>query len=241
MTGDIPKRPNIGPFFKSPPAPCPYLPDRVEQKIFTLLPQENDSVVLNSRLTQAGFRRSQSIAYRPDCPACRACTPVRIPVRSFTPGKNQRRILRFNSDLALALISPVATEELYKLFSAYQKSRHPEGDMKDMSFPEFESMLTDSPAQTRLAVWRSAAGETKAAMILDTLEDGASAVYSFFDPALEKNSPGTFMILSVIEYLKTREVDYLYLGYWIKEAKTMTYKANFRPLEKFTPEGWVSF
>lgn len=244
MVSDLSKSPKTGFFYKSPPAPCPYLPDRAEQKVFTLLHPENDrsqTDEVNARLTRLGFRRSQSIAYRPDCPACRACTPVRIPVQTFSPGRSQKRIIRLNRDLQFALTVPQADNELYALFSAYQYSRHPEGDMKNMRFQEFEAMLCDGPAQTRLATWGTEDGEIKAVMILDMFEDGASAVYSFYDPALEKNSPGTFMILSVAKHLKMQEKDYLYLGYWIKDSKTMAYKANFRPLEKFTPEGWVSF
>ncbi len=64
-------------FYLTAPSPCPYLPGRHERKVFTHLVGDKAGD-LNDLLTHGGFRRSQSIAYRPACDQCRACVSVRV-------------------------------------------------------------------------------------------------------------------------------------------------------------------
>src|SRR5580700_6446349 len=136
-------------FFLSGPLPCPYLPDRVERKLFTRLTGEPPTDAdINATLTRAGFRRSHDIVYRPACPNCNACVPVRIPVRAFRPSRSLKRIATANQDLELEICGSDATEEQYELFMAYQTVRHPDSDMARMSAAEFANMLHEGEADT---------------------------------------------------------------------------------------------
>ncbi len=71
-------------FYLTSPAPCPYLPGRAERKVFTHLIGLR-APALNDTLTQSGFRRSQTIAYRPACEHCRACVSCGSRSRSSFP------------------------------------------------------------------------------------------------------------------------------------------------------------
>lgn len=224
-------------FFRSGPMPCPYLPGRVERKLFTRLAGPYASEV-NSTLSRAGFRRSHDIVYRPVCPTCAACVPVRIPVADFTPTRSQRRVMRLNEDLRLDDSPAVATGEQYRLFAAYQASRHGDSDMARMAMADFTAMIDEGRADTGLGEARDLAGRLIACMLTDRLGDGYSAVYSFYDAALDRRSLGTFMILHLIERARSAGLPYVYLGYWIAQSRKMAYKARFRPLEALGRDGW---
>ncbi|HYM30165.1 MAG TPA: arginyltransferase [Candidatus Cybelea sp.] len=226
-------------FFATPPTPCPYLPDRMERKVVTLLAGE-DPDRLHNALSQAGFRRSQDLAYRPACDECNACVPVRIPVANFVPVRSLRRVLQRNAGIYGRQLSPQATREHYALFRRYLLARHSGGGMADMDFGDYRAMIEDSPVDTHLVEYRRADGELYGVCLTDRMSDGLSLVYSFFDPSGDHLSPGTFMILWHTQRARDISLPYVYLGYWIAESRKMSYKVRFRPLERLGPEGWVA-
>ncbi len=188
-----------------------------------------------------GFRRSHGWAYRPHCPGCVACVPVRVQVKRFVPSRNMRRVQRRNGHLRARWIAPEASEEQFTLFHRYVGARHGDGDMAGMSWDDYRAMIEDAPVRTGLVEWRDPGGALRAAMLVDRLQDGVSAVYSFFDPDDAPASPGTFMVLEGIAGCVQRELPYLYLGYWIQGSRKMAYKARFGPLEAFGASGWRAF
>ena len=225
-------------FFRSGPMPCPYLPGRVERKLFTRLfgPQASE---VNSTLSRAGFRRSHDIVYRPVCPACNACIPVRIPVADFTPSQSQRRALRANKGVKIIECPATATIEQFHLFSAYQRERHSDSDMARMTLADFVSMIDDGRSDTVLFEARDESGTLIGCILTDRLADGLSAVYSFFNTAKTLRSFGTYLILKLIELCQSESLPYVYLGYWIDGSRKMAYKAHFRPLEALGHDGWA--
>lgn len=235
------ERRNFPQFFITAAAPCPYLPGRFERKVFTHL-IGGEARRLNNQLSSSGFRRSQNIAYRPACDGCAACVSVRVCVDDFEPSVSHRRILRRNEDVASNPASSKATHEQYGLFRSYIDARHGDGGMADMTVLDFAAMVDDSFVDSRLVEYRlksgDAAGQLVAAVLIDVLEDGLSMIYSFYDPELGKRSLGTFMILDQIGRARRLGLPYLYLGYWIKGSAKMSYKANFGPQERLTPDGW---
>lgn len=229
------KRPHF--FFTTTPLPCPYLDGRQERKIVTEL-NGPDADTLHEALSRAGFRRSHSIAYAPACPGCNACIPVRIDANAFCPDRTMRKLSRANADLLVSKAPARATAEQYRLFSRYQESRHTGGDMALMGFYDYRSMVEDSPIQTFLLEMRSPDGQLAAACLTDQMSDGLSAVYSFYDPSEKQRSYGTYVVTWLIEEACRLSLPYVYLGYWIEESRKMAYKARFKPLEAFGPDGW---
>ena len=224
-------------FFSTEPAPCPYLPGRLERRLVTAL-AGGDPDRLHDRLLRAGFRRSQGYAYRPGCAGCQACVPVRIPVALFVFRRPWRRILRDNADLVASERRAVATPEQYALFRSYLDGRHAASGMADMTWAEFRAMIDDSPVDTLVIEWRRPDRSLIAASLTDRCRSGFSGVYKFFDPAEARRSLGSLIILWHVQRAAQLGLPYVYLGYWIAGSPKMAYKARFQPLEQLTPAGW---
>ncbi|MEQ8651933.1 MAG: arginyltransferase [Kiloniellales bacterium] len=227
----------LQPFHVLPETPCPYLPERSERKLFTDLATPGGRHLYDS-LSRAGFRRSHRFAYRPACTGCHACVPVRIDASAFRSTASLRRVKRRNADLWTQQRPARATAEHYRLFARYVDSRHGDGDMASMTFADYQAMVEESVLDTRLHELRDEEGLLLAVALVDWLDDGPSAVYSFFDPTLSDRSLGTQIILQLIEDAVACELPYLYLGYWIAETRKMAYKTRFQPLEALGPKGW---
>ncbi|MGF1612119.1 MAG: arginyltransferase [Kiloniellales bacterium] len=217
--------------------PCPYLPERRERKLITELRGSNAAETF-SRLSRAGFRRSHGFAYRPACSGCAACVPVRVLADRFRLSRSFQRILRFNQDVRIANRPPQVSHEQFAVFDRYIGTRHGDGEMAGMTFRDYRAMVEETRLDTCVTEFRSGAGRLIGACLADWLEDGPSAVYSFFDPAYSRQSPGTYMILWLIEEARRRRLPHVYLGYWIASSRKMAYKARFQPIEGLGPDGW---
>ncbi|MDY0009688.1 MAG: arginyltransferase [Bdellovibrionales bacterium] len=230
-------------FYLTAPAPCPYLPAQEEQRLLTFLDTPEKHAAMPA-LLRAGFRRSQNMLYRPHCPNCNACRSVRLRLHDFTPDAGQRRIGRKNASLhtthETAQSSPEIAE-IFDLFTRYQHSRHADGDMAHMTAADLADMIAEHTGHARMMMMRDSQNNLAAAMLYDALPDGASAVYSFFDPALSAQSPGTAMILQLAEDTRKHGLPYLYLGYWIAASRKMQYKSRFQPLEILVENAWKEF
>ena len=234
---------SLGPFhqfFATAAVPCPYLSGRAERKLIVEL-AGRAAATLYDELSRAGFRRSHRFAYRPACRACAACVPVRIGVDRFVHTRSTRRVRNLNAAQTGLILAPRATVEQFGLFAAYQHSRHRDSDMATMSYHDYRSMVEDSSVRTALVEIREPAGALVAVSLVDRLDDGLSAVYSFYDPARERRSLGTWSILWLVEECRRAGLAYVYLGYWIAESPKMAYKARFPALERLADGRWTPF
>ncbi|MBR0649892.1 arginyltransferase [Roseomonas terrae] len=224
-------------FYTTAPLPCPYLAGRTERKVVTEL-SGTDAEALHDRLSRAGFRRSHNIAYSPVCPGCQACIPIRIVATAFEPDRTQRRIARANAAVEAAEMPARATAEQFALFNRYQKARHADGDMAAMGFYDYRAMVEDTPISSSVVELRDDADRLLGACLADRLSDGLSAVYSFYEPAEEKRSIGTYIVLWLVQRARQLGLPYVYLGYWVPESRKMAYKARFRPSEVLMGGTW---
>jgi len=229
-------------FFLTPGGPCPYLPGRTERKVFARL-SGSLAQPLSEALTHSGFRRSQTIAYRPACEGCSACVSVRIVAERFELSRGQKRIVRRNADLVRCDVPAEATREQFALLRTYLDSRHSGGGMSDMGLFDYVAMVEETPVDTGIIEYRrqgedGAPGELVACALSDTLRDGLSMVYSFFHPGEDSRSLGTYMILDHIRAAQAGRRPHVYLGYWVRGSDKMDYKSRFRPMEALTREGW---
>lgn len=223
-------------FFATPAHDCSYLPDREATTMF-VDPRANIDKKLYSQLTSLGFRRSGSHYYRPHCEACNACIPVRLNVNNFRPDRSQRRVMKKNSDLECALVPTTFSESYYQLYANYVELRHKDGDMYPPSREQFTSFLVEGATDSLFLEMRKD-GELVALAAVDALDDGLSAIYTVFDPALEHRSLGTFAVLWQIQETRRRDLPHLYLGYWIKQCQKMNYKTRFKPIEALQDGQW---
>ncbi|MDN3646053.1 arginyltransferase [Pontixanthobacter aestiaquae] len=230
-------------FFVTTPAPCPYLPGKSERKVFTELKGDHADQ-LNEALGRIGFRRSQTVAYRPSCADCNACVSVRVVSEEFTPSSTQRRNLRRNSDLVVTECRPWATEEQFELLQRYLAVRHPGGGMAAMDETDYADMVEHTPVSSYVTEYREPSdgnepGRLVGACLTDRQGDGLSMIYSFYDPEHESRSGlGNYIILEHIRRAAEQGLPYAYLGYWVEGSDRMRYKVRYRPLERLTRSGW---
>ena len=234
-------------FYLTAPSPCPYLKGQEERKVFTHLVGDRAGE-LNDLLTHGGFRRSQSIAYRPACESCRSCVSVRVIAQDFSPSRNMRRVAERNADIVGDMRPAQPTSEQYSAFRAYLDGRHHDGGMVDMTVLDYAMMVEDSHVNTRMVEYRRrgpdsgisgrGTGDLLAVALTDVLSDGLSMVYSFFEPAESARSLGTFMILDHIARARRMGLPHVYLGYWIEGSRKMDYKGRFLPQERLANAGW---
>ncbi len=233
-------------FFVTASAPCPYLPGKLERKVFTEL-RGPDADELNDALGRIGFRRSQNVAYRPSCSACRACVAVRVVAPQFVPSTTQKRDWRRNSDLVTTVCRPWATEEQFELLRRYLSVRHPGGGMTEMDEADFADMVEQTPVRSYVIEYREPGvdgkpGRLVGACLTDQQADGLSMVYSFYDPHHEKRvGIGNYIILDHIRRAAAKGLGYVYLGYWVEGSERMQYKIRYRPMERLGPDGWHRF
>ena len=219
------------------PHSCSYL---AEQEATTLFVDPRTPVDgrLYSQLSELGFRRSGSHLYRPHCSKCNACIPARVPVHQFQPRRSQRRTWNRNRDLQVSQLQSIATDEYFDLYRRYIEARHRDGDMYPPVREQYESFLSDEWGVTEY-YRMELPGQLAGVAVVDRLEDGLSAIYTFFDPQLERRSLGNYMVLWQLRKAAQEDLDYLYLGYWIKQCQKMSYKVQFRPLELYINGRWV--
>ncbi|MBX7457985.1 arginyltransferase [Qipengyuania sp. 1NDH17] len=230
-------------FFVTSPAPCPYLPGRSERKVFTEL-RGDSADELNEALGRIGFRRSQTVAYRPSCLDCQACVSVRVVANEFKASSSQKRTLKQNSDLIASECRPWATDEQYELLRRYLAARHPGGGMAEMDESDFADMVEHTPVSSYVIEYREPGegnepGKLVGACLTDVQGDGLSMIYSFYDPEIEDRAGlGNYIILDHIRRAADSGLPYVYLGYWVEGSDRMQYKVRYRPLERLSRNGW---
>lgn len=201
-------------------------------------PEVRIDKALNSKLSELGYRRSGAHLYRPDCDNCSACISCRIPVNQFKFKRSYRRTWDNNLDLVAKVSSTLNESEAYPLYKSYINTRHQDGDMFPATPEQFRAFIKVRTQETRFVqFYRNE--KLMAVAVMDELERGMSAVYTFFDPDESKRSLGKFVILWQIRAAMARNMPYLYLGYWIKDCAKMQYKSSFRPIEMLVDGNWV--
>ncbi len=215
---------------------CAYLPDELSQNLYPdpTIPMTNE---LYSQLIKMGFRRSGNSSYRPHCPECQACIPVRINVNQFKPNRSQRRCLKRNEGITRHLQPAIFKHDHFALYSRYLNARHAGAGMDNPTSNSYRHFLLCYWSDTLFVEFRHR-NRLVGVAVTDQVDHALSAFYTLFDPDYEKQSLGTYAILQQIEMAKSFDLPYLYLGYWIADCQKMAYKQNFSGLEGFIDQEW---
>ncbi|MDZ4201726.1 MAG: arginyltransferase [Gallionella sp.] len=225
-------------FYLTGPYPCSYLPGRpARSQVATPAFLINGAVY--SELVQHGFRRSGSYTYRPRCDNCRACIPLRVSAKEFAPTRSQRRawIKHDHLEATLHPLQNHTNEEHYALYLRYQQARHKDGGMDDDDRESYQNFLLQSHVDSMVVEFREL-GELRMVSVIDLLKDGLSSVYTFYEPGLPNTSFGVYNVLWQIELCRKLDLGFVYLGYWIKDCRKMSYKTQYRPAQGLIDNQW---
>ena len=220
--------------------PCSYIEGNSEKRIYIDIKKFRNKISIISKLSRSGFRRSYDHMYIPHCDSCNLCVSSRINLKKFIYTKSTLRNLKKNLDLSLSFNTKNIKKARYELFIKYCSQRHINGQMQHMSVEEFENFFHNNNNDTTIVDLIDSRQNLYGSILLDILEDGYSAVYSFFNPYQKKRGLGKNLILRSLELLKLNNKDNLYLGYWVKSSNKMNYKSSFKGLELFLNGEWKS-
>lgn len=223
--------------FRTAEHECGYYDDRMARDL-VIDPQDPRLPLIYIQALANGFRRSGSIVYRPDCLECQACTALRLPIASFQLSRSQRRCLQRNETVSAQWAPPTRTPEQFDLYRRYLQSRHRDGGMDAHEEPDFDEFLTGTWMDTRFLEMRED-DKLIGVAVTDVVDDGLSAVYTFFEPEMAARSLGTFAILRQIEWAREWSLPYLYLGYWIHDHPKMDYKRRYAGAQVLVGSQWL--
>jgi arginyl-tRNA--protein-N-Asp/Glu arginylyltransferase len=225
---------------------CGYLPNKLAQSLIAT-PQHLIDAHIYSSLIRQGFRRSGKFAYRPHCESCRECIPVRVKLNDFAPSRSQKRAFKQHKNLTTTILPIAYYEEHYKLYAAYQAARHEESkqnseqeserNTESEKIEQYQSFLCQTNVESVMVEFREN-NQLKMVSVIDIVLDGISAVYTYYDTSDPHASLGTYNVLWQVEWARTLNFPYLYLGYWIRDSKKMAYKQNYKPLEMLIDGEW---
>ena len=227
-------------FYVTTPYKCGYLPNKLAQSLIATPHHLVDANIYSGLITQ-GFRRSGKFAYRPHCELCNACIPTRVVLANFAPTRSQKRAFKQHNNLRVRIMPLGYHQDHFALYASYQTARHaePENFNQDKDEAEqYRQFLCQSNVESLMVEFRDANNALKIVSVVDIVDDGVSAVYTFYDTSEIKSSFGTYSIMWQTEWTKSLELPFLYLGYWIAESEKMAYKQAFKPQEKLIDGEW---
>ena len=240
-------------FYVTTPYACGYLPKKLAQSLIAT-PHHLVDTTVYSGLIQQGFRRSGKFAYRPHCENCNACVPVRVVLQDFKPNRSQKRAYKQHMGLTARVMPLSYLDSHFALYTAYQAARHPDDNLKKQAeahrtaqiqneADEYRHFLCQSNVESLMVEFCDANNQVKIVSVIDVVNDGVSAVYTFYDTTFKagetKASFGTYSIMWLIEWTKMLGLPYFYLGYWIADSQKMAYKQAFKPQEKLIDGEWI--
>lgn len=226
------------PLFLTEKHSCSYLNGKSAQPAF-VHPAFGMTTAIYSELIRQGFRRSGDEVYSPHCPDCSACIPARLNVSEFSPSRSQKRCLQKNINTQVVVKPPVFDKAHYEMFLRYQSARHQDGSMAKSNKNDYLSFLKSNWCDTHFVEF-SINDELAAVAVVDDLGNDLSAVYTFFEPKFSAYGLGVYAVLWQIGWAKELQREFLYLGFWIKQCRKMSYKSDYQPLQTLKDKQWTT-
>ena len=235
-------------FYVTTPYKCGYLPNKLAQSLIAA-PHHLVDTIIYSGLIQQGFRRSGKFAYRPYCDNCKACIAIRLILDEFAPTRSQKRAYKLHANLSVRVLPLGYQQQHFELYTSYQTMRHADEELSQQAeahrtaeiqteADQYRQFLCKSNVESLMIEFSDTKGAVKIVSVIDVVNDGISAVYTFYDALETRASFGTYSIMWLAEWAKMLGLPYLYLGYWIETSPKMAYKQQFKPQQKLIEGEW---
>jgi len=210
---------------------CVYLEDQNMTMQYKYI--NNCTESLNADLVKRGWRRFGKYFSRPNCESCNACESLRIDVKNFTFSKSQRRLLKKNQDTGILVRKPWVTQDHLRLYEKYHRFMETKKgwDYFEINADSYHDLYIKgfSTFGNEILYYRD--HKLIGVDLIDYMDDGISSIYFYYDPDYREFSLGTYSLLKQIEFAKKRELDWIYLGYYVKECESLNYKERYKPYQ----------
>jgi len=208
---------------------CSYLDNKQQTMHYKMI--ENCSILENQELIERGYRRFGKMYFRPVCQECDECKSIKIDVANYTFSKSARRIMRKAKDIQVYIQKPTLSYEHLEVFDKYHRfMHHKKGwEYNKTSAEHYYSSFVNGYEEFGYEVLYFFEQRLIAVDLIDILDDGISSIYFYYDPEFANYSLGKLSLYNQIKYAQNSKKQWIYLGYYVKECPSLSYKAEYKP------------
>ena len=208
---------------------CSYLKEKEQTSHYKIVSECN--TFHSTNLTKRGWRRFGRMFFRPICSECNECQSIKIDVKNYNFSKSERRVIRKNAHLTALLRHPTSTNKHVELFNKYHKFMHEKKswDINQTDPKNYFYSFVDGHEEFGYEMLYFEGDKLICIDLLDILEDGISSIYCYYDPEYLHLSIGKYTLLRQILFAKQNNLDWIYLGYYVKDCPSLAYKEQYKP------------
>jgi arginine-tRNA-protein transferase len=200
---------------------CPYLnSEKITQEYFFATDMNASEY---QELLESSWRRFGIFFFKYACKTCNKCKPIRIDLENFTLSKSQKKVLKKNAETKVIIRGLSPSLEIYNIYEKHSINKfNKKTNLKEFLeayYYNFEYALQSEYYINDKLV---------AIGFIDQVNNAFSSIYFAYDTDYSEFSLGTFSILYEANHAKSLNLKYYYIGYYIKENKSMKYKNNFK-------------
>ncbi len=208
---------------------CVYQENRLMRMRYKYI--KNPTLSINSKLIKNGWRRFGNYFSRPECSSCTDCLSLKIDVKNFKLSKSQKRVYKKNKNTKILIQQPSVTDKHLDVYQRYHKYKQLKNGWEptSISYSNYEDLYISGHGFYGKEILYFADEKLVGVDLVDFLEDGISAIYFYYDPDFLHLSLGKYSLLKQIDFARELELDWIYLGYAVKNCKSLNYKFEYKP------------
>ena len=208
---------------------CSYLEDREQITHYKII--DNCTKEGNQDLIERGFRRFGKMYFRPICVDCNECQSIKIDVENYSFSKSARRVLKKADHISTYIQKPTLTQEHLSLFEKYHLFMHKkkEWNYNETSAEHYYNSFVIGHEEFGHEVLYFDEGKLIGVDLIDVLKDGISSIYFYYDPDYAHLSLGKYSLYNQIKFAKKSKMKWIYLGYYVEDCPSLSYKAEYKP------------
>ncbi|MFT7003023.1 MAG: arginyl-tRNA--protein-N-Asp/Glu arginylyltransferase [Sulfurimonas sp.] len=208
---------------------CSYLKDKQQITHYKVIDDCDEDQC--QELIERGYRRFGKMYFRPICLGCDECKSIKIDVKNFKFSKSQKIFIKKATFIKSYIQIPTMTQAHLDLFEKYHlHMEEKKGWQHNQTSPQnYYSSFVNGHNGFGYEVLYYDGDKLIGVDLIDILKDGISSIYFYYDPDYSKYGLGTLSLLNQIKFAASQDKAWIYLGYYVKECPSLSYKANYMP------------